>query len=400
MYLNAKLAYLLCTCHKFNDAFMTAMTKQFEKSKTVATRHYFTFHITLCEPIDGKYKNNFAIKNSHFEFAGSDDIILSEALQLHNNEVLSYEMVQIYENLKKQNISLDIYQIVSVYTIAALIKYYRDAGFKYIFIPIIINYGRNGNFAHQAALIIDFNGSFLFYEPHGKYSKYGKSYSDAVCEFFHIFDDCGLFGETYIPINQCMTYHEFLGVGADDGGIQNILLNRNNARELSFNTEYNQTIDEIKAEFPTYNLEPYYKTVGNENEDHAFRILDLLFNIDKSNIDKKLSKTPYDNEKRKTYERLLNKVLEHYCCYNSQTCVTITLIEMNEFFKYAESSNIKDEISGKITSLYNEFKIPVPNPVLMKKLNNLLDVFNNSEEIREIVTNSNHISETCSKLFK
>ena len=72
---------------------------------------------------------------------------------------------------------------------------------------------------------------------------------------------------------------------------------------------------------------------------------------------------------------------------------------MNEFFKYAESNNDKEDISGKIASLYNEFKIPVPNPVLMKKLNILLYAFHNSEEIREIVTNSNHVSETCSKLF-
>lgn len=399
MLLNAKLAYLLCTCHKFNDAFMTAMTKQFEKSKTVATRHYFTFHITLREPSDGKYKDKFAVKSSHFKFANSDDIVLSEALQLHNNEVLSWEMTKIYENLKKQNISLDIYKIVGVYTIATLIKYYKDAGFKYIFIPVVIDYGRS-NLLHQAGLIIDFRGKFLFYEPYGKYSKYDKSYAESVCEFFHIFDDCKLFGEAS-STNQCMTYHEFLGVGNDyDGGIQNILLKRNNARESSFNTEYNQTIEELKAEFPTHDLEPCYTMDEHDKQDHTFKILDLLFNIDQSNIDKKLSKTPEDVEKKKTYERLLHNVLEHYCCYNSKTCVTITLVEMNEFFKYAESNNNKEDISGKIANLYNEFKIPVPNPVLMKKLNILLDAFHNSEEIREIVTNSNHVSETCSKLFK
>lgn len=396
MYLNAKLAFLLCTCHKFNDAFMTAMTKMYENSKTVATRHYFTFYITLREPTN---KDKFAVKDSHFKFADSDDIILSEALQLHNNDMLSWEMVKIYENLQKQGISLDIYKIVSVYTIAALIKYYKDAGFKYIFIPVVINYGRSDTLLHQAALIIDFTGKFLFYEPYGKYTKFGKSYAEAVCEFFHIFDDCELFN-TSNPI-QCMTYHQFLGLDTHlNGGIQHILLERNNARSAIFDKEYNQTLSELKDAFPNYEIEPQYTTSEQDTQDHTFKILDLLFNIDEMAIDKKAANTPSDVEKKKTYERLLHKVLEHYCCYNSKTCVTITLVEMNEFFKYVEYNNDKNDISTKIKNLYDEFKIPIPNPILMKKLNSMLTVFQNSDEIREIVSNSSHISDTCSKLFK
>jgi hypothetical protein len=394
MYTNAKLAYLLCTCHKFNDAFMAAMTKQYENSKIVATRHYFTFYITLCEPTSEKYEGRFAVRSSHFKFAGSDDIVMSEALQLHNNEMLSWEMVKIYENLRKQNVSFDIYNIVGVYTIAALIKYYKDAGYKYIFIPVVINYGRTDKMVHQAALIIDFQGKFLFYEPYGKYTKFGKSYAESVCEFFHIFDDCKLFNSD--RPNQCVTYHQYLGVG---DGIQQILLERNNARVTSFNTEYDQTITELKVSFPNYRIVPQHTMSEQDTQDKTFKILDLLFNIDQVAIDNKEVKTIEDEDKKKTYNRLLHKVLEHYCCYNSKTCVTITLVEMNEFFKYVEDGSDKNTISRKVSNLYNEFQVAIPNPVLMKKLNRVLDVFQNSDEIREIVTNSNHISETCSKLF-
>jgi hypothetical protein len=379
---------------------MAAMSKQYEKNNIVATRHYFTFYITLFEPTSESYIGKFAVKNVHFEFAGSNNIVLSEPLQIHNNEVLSWEMQKIHDNLKKQNISLNVYQLVGVYTIAALIKYYKDAGFKYIFIPLVINYGRNSNLVHQAALIIDFTGKFLFYEPYGIYTKYEKSYADAVCEFFHIFDDCGLFADN---IPQCITYHDFLNIDKNTaGGIQNILLQRNNARVDKFNIEYNQTLKELADVFPTYDFQPHYNAAEVDNQDLTFDILDLLFKVDSANIDKKFT----DPDKIKTYDKILHKILQYYCCYNSKTCVTITLVEMNEFFKYASESLADDDISTstsistKIKNLYREFEIPIPNPVLMEKLNNLLDVFHNSDEIREIVTNSSHISETCSKLFK
>jgi hypothetical protein len=395
MHINAKLAYLLCTCGKFGDAFMSELCKQYEGSKTVATRHYFNLCINLYEPTSELYKDRFAVSDSNFKFAGSDDPLLAETLQLHNNEVLSWEMVKIYENLKKQNISLDAYQIVGLYTVASLIKYYKDAGFKYIFIPITLDYGRTSHILHQTALLIDFEGRFLFYDPYGTYQKHEKDYGKSVCEFFHVFDDCSLFGDSTAPDKPaCVTYHEFFGVGYGDGGIQNILLNRNNARVSSFNKEYDQTVAEIKEEFPTFDLSDDDAT--QDTQDHTFKILDLLFKFDYANINKTLTS---DGGKLTTYERLLHKVLEHYCCYNSKTCVTITLVEMNEFFKYTETSKTTNEIAFKINNLYNEFKITAPNKILMSKLNSLLNIFKNSEELSNIITNSNHISETCSRLF-
>ena len=407
MNINAKLAYLLCTCSKFNDAFMAAMSKQYEICKTVATRHYFTLCITLGENNPG----TFNIASVDFKFANSSNKTLADVLQMHNNKLLSWEMQTIYENLQKQNINLDTHQLIGVYTIASLIKYYRNAGFKYVFIPIIINYGRGGGILHQAALIIDFDGIFLFYEPYGKYTKYEKSYAEAVCQFFHIFDNCDLFKKSQAILqsnpklqnyNQCDTYHSFLGLD-DTNGIQTIIMDINNSRFKTFDIIYNQLIKEIKETFPTYKLEPY-DDAEQDKKDHTYKILRLLSNIDESYIDKSPNISPDDKIK---YNTLFNRVLECYCCYNSKTCVTITLVELNEFFKHSSRLNIPNKsninniepIRDIINNLHSEFKVANPNAVLMRKLNNLMNVFQNSDDIIDIVHNSTHISKTCAKLF-
>lgn len=392
MNLNAKLAYLLCTCDKFNDSFMAAMSKQYEKNKIIATRHYFTLYINLYEPNTEEYKDKFAVENVNFKFAGSSDIILADALQSHNNEILSIpEMKIIYENLKKQNILLNAFQIIGIYTIASLIKYYIDAKFKYIFIPVVINYGRDVTSVHQGALIIDFNGYFLFYEPYGKYIKYNKSYSESVCNLFRVFNIPTLFNinsnDTYNI--QCITYHKYLRL---DEGIQNIILNRNNARSSTFNIEYNKLVDEIQSEFPSHNFKP--DSNRNDKDDYTTEILDLLFNMDKSNI--KFS----DTDKKEKYDKILNKVLENYCCYNSKTCVTITLVELNYFFKNCGMMDNVDSISDKLKILYSKFQVEKPNHILMNMLNELFNIFHNSDDIKEIIINNSSISGICNKLFK
>jgi hypothetical protein len=175
----------------------------------------------------------------------------------------------------------------------------------------------------------------------------------------------------------------------------------NNSRSKTFDIIYNQLIKEIKEAFPNYNLEPN-NYEDQDKKDNTYKILRLLSNIDKSNIDRSLNISP---EKLIKYNALFNRVLECYCCYNSKTCVTITLVELNEFFK--QTSDLKKSnkfISQKIQEshlkkLYNEFKISNPNAVLMQKLNNLMNAFQNSEDIIDIVHNNTHISKTCAKLF-
>ena len=143
---NAKLAYMLSICHELSDDIMTLMSKQYTKSKTVATRYYFTLNINFYE----LNEIDFAVKDVYTTFINSQDPILIEALQYHNDKVLTKdEMKLIYSQLIDKNIKLNAYQISTMYSIATVIKLYKNNGFKYIFIPTVINYGRDSDLLRQ-----------------------------------------------------------------------------------------------------------------------------------------------------------------------------------------------------------------------------------------------------------
>ena len=71
------IPYLLATCHKFNNDFLSAMLKT---HKNVATRHYFNFIIKLNEPDE----NTFAIDNVSCTFADMNDPYIYEYLHYQN----------------------------------------------------------------------------------------------------------------------------------------------------------------------------------------------------------------------------------------------------------------------------------------------------------------------------
>lgn len=388
IYNNAKLAYLLASCHQFTDSFMVALTKQY--NNTVATRYYFTFNINLYEP---KTSNEFAVKDVSFEFDSSDNPVLAAAIQSYNNEILSYEMPEINNNLLKQNIILDIQQLVGVYTIAALIKYYTSHGFPYTFVPIILNYGRNTNLVHQTALIIDNNTSTcMYYEPYGKYEKYNKSYKDAVCKFFTIFDELNLFG-TSEPMKS-VTYHEFFGFNE---GIQNIILNQNNKYADEFKQSYQESLGKLSQAFPTHNFNNLiYNITQTHDNDKNIKILAILAYVENMTIDN------LDNTQTKIYDEVLKEVLEQFYLYNAKTCVTITLIEMNELFKYTYNNpEQKTAYDAKqhLEHFYDEFKIDRPNVVLLDKLYELLSVFKTINVIQTIIHKNNHSFAICNDLY-
>jgi hypothetical protein len=372
----AKFAYLLCTCHKFGEAAFAAMTRQYEPSRTLATRHHFSLHINLYEKDNSE---EFSVKDVHFVFAESTEMILADALQVSNNQVLSWEMPKMYENLKELAINLNVYQLVSVYTIMALIKRYHSYRFKYIFIPVILDYGRGGGVMHQCALIVDMLGKMIFYEPYGKYVKYGKSYKKTVCSFFKAFDGLGLFGGKDMLPNGLIstTYHNLYNL---DNGIQNIILEKNNARKEEFDVEYANAITRLGKMLPDHKFD----NAEIDDTDNTASILDLLFNIDR-----------FDGD----VDEIINTILSIYYRYNSKTCVTITLVEMNKFFNLTMTGASNRDIHEHIGKFYKRFNINMPNDVLMGELDKLMDVFNNSSDIRDVVKNDTRSVKICKALF-
>lgn len=386
---NAKLAYLLSICFKLTNGVTTVMTKQYEKSRTLATRHYFTFNINFYEPVNS---SNFEVKNVYCLFSESKDDILMEALQYYNNEILcSNEIELIYNNLINQNIQLTAHQIVAIYSIATLIKLYRYRNFKYIFIPVVINYGRDSHLLHQTSLIIDISQDqckIIYYEPYGKYSKYGKSYKDAVGKLFQCFKGFICFSNEV----KYTTYHDMLGI---TDGIQQILLNKNNIREEEFKKQYSVVVDKLFKEFPNNNFTINSNKPGsNDDEDKTVKILDILFNTDYFDIDN------LNDEKKKIYYEILDIILTQYCCFNSKTCVSITIVEMNKFFKYSQSSNHNlSIIKTKISEMYQSYiNNSTPNIVLMTEIYSLIDLFKYSNRIKELLNEKKQPNIICKNL--
>jgi hypothetical protein len=348
---------------------MSAMVRKHEKNKTVATRHYFSLYIKLCENDD-----KFNIDTVDFQFAGSSDVIIADALQFSNNKLLSFEIPHIYKNLIKEGIKLNARQLVSLYTISALIKRYSGRGFKYVFIPVTLDYGRGGNIVHQTALLIDLSGKFIFYEPYGKYTKHNKSYKSAIQTLFSVFSN----------VYTVHMYHDLYKL---PHGIQHIILKNNNKLYNEFDTEYELLLQQLKKRYPDTNF-----SYDKDEHDHTYNIINLLSTIDKF------------GDTDETYKKILDSVLMRYYEYNSKTCVSITLIEMNEFFEistnYSPMNPIAEYsfISAKLTEYYSQFNVYKPNVVLMPKLNELINMFKYSNSVRKVIDSEINIFKICKKI--
>lgn len=385
---DAKLAYLLSTCPKLNNSLMSAMIKQYAQSKTVATRHYFELWITLYEPKNiSRYNMDptklFSVKNTRLKFMNMEDNVVNDALQFYNVSVLSNAEIQLIKsNLVKNGIKLNDQQIISIYSIAVLIKEYKKSGFKYVFIPVIIDYGRGGGVVHQTALIIDIKEyNFIYYEPYGLYTKYEKSYKEAIGTLMHCFDRLLNTSMKYI------TYHDLL---SHKQGIQAILIENNNKNAADYDANYNNIVETLSREFPKVKFISDKFNNSKDLTDKTLSILDLLFNVDNFNIDE------LSEEKKHIYYNVLENVIEQYYCYNSKTCVSITIVEMNKFFSYIENDYNIDEISKKIGDMYTEYyDKKFPNQILMKDIYKMLDLFRDTVKIQNIIDNGKQIFKIC-----
>jgi hypothetical protein len=322
-----KTFYLLSKNHNFSNAMSAAMINKY---KSVGSRHHFNLYINLFE--DG---NEFKLNSIKYSFAGTKSYMLKK----HNDSLLSWEESKIIENIKNKNLHINNDGLIGLCTIASIIKMCKRAGCKYVYLPITLNYGRVNNLLHQTSLIIDLNGIFMYYEPYGRYIKYDKKYDEVICNLFHVFDGCNLFNEKNII---CNTYHNIFNMSE---GIQTIIMKKNNEQAVRFNIEYDKALAEVKRIYPGFREPPENTT---QKDDYTYKIVNLLYALD---------------------GREVAEVLECYGKYGSKTCVSITLVEMDAFFN-CMSKNIPVTF---LNNFYNEFRVEMPNYVLMAKLDALLN---------------------------
>ncbi len=347
---NSKLAYLLSICDKFKTSMVAELIKTY---KHVSTRHYFNIIIRLHEPSDV-----FEIKDIYYKFANSHDPILGQMLQLHNNEILEnseWGVEYIYEKLSK-SMTPTLTSVIAMSTIVSLYKQYIiNNNFKYVFVPVIIDYGRDSNFVHQAAVVIS-KDTALFYEPYGLYKKYGVDYAQCVKQ---------LFGNI-IDIN-AKTYHEYYKLSS---GVQKIILDKNNAN-VNYKEQYDNLLKKIQTKFPSIKL----SNLTDADGDKTFGVVEMLMQVDEAAID------------TDEYNTLLIDIMRHYCMYNSKTCVSITLVEMCNLLN-----------GGDIMQFYAKYDTETPNVVLLKMLGEFFDKLKETDRITKIINENIHMRNVCKKL--
>ena len=184
-----------------------------------------------------------------------------------------------------------------------------------------------------------------------------------------------------------ITYHDLLG---HKQGIQAILIENNNKNAADYDANYNNIVETLSREFPKVKFISDKINNSKDLTDKTLSILDLLFNVDNFNIDE------LSEEKKHIYYNVLENVIEQYYCYNSKTCVSITIVEMNKFFSYIENGYNIDEISKKIGDMYTEYyDKKFPNQILMKDIYKMLDLFRDTLKIQNIIDNGKQIFKIC-----
>lgn len=360
MSVNAKLAYLLSTCRKFSSVFFNNLLDEFSKNRKVAYRKYFSITIIL-----GENNGNFVVGDSHTNFL-DDTNVANDVLYLERNVLSRGEIMCMQKSLENKNIYSEK-TMRTICSIASMIKRYKGK-YEYIFIPLIINYGRNDNFVHQTAIVIDLSRGVLFYEPYGRYKKYKMSYKECVCDFLkplaHLIDGVS------------MSYHDMYSLNI---GIQGIIIDRNNERVDEFDKEYKELLTQLQTAYPR----EFDDVIENDRTDDK--------TIDVMQLMRKINRMHIGDISRKEYNELYKKTLTLYCGMNSKTCVSITMVEMNKFF------SITNDIHEELSKFYELFNVSVPNVVLMSKLEPLLNVFK-TKYPQEMLNKYNRAPKICRKL--
>jgi hypothetical protein len=328
IYKQARLAYLLSSCHILSNIIFVNIIKQYQGQNLVAIRSNFKVYLN--------FKNN-------------NTVFTMNRLSCKFLDLTKYEFIKLFCPHIKEGHDHNRHNC-TIWHIKELITQFKNH--KYIMIPATIDYGIPDTMNHQAMLIIDMQDKiFMFYEPYGKYSKFNMSYDNAVLN---------LFKENIGNEFKYTTYHKYYNL---DQGIQTILLEQNNAKPNFKRDLENITKNKIHL-YKNYLVDPVDKTI---------ECMNVIENAEKNIIS--------DNE---TYK----KALELYYNYNSKTCVSITLVEMNNFLSIASknNSNVSKsilDISKSILYTYN-----TTNEKLMQEIYDLTIKFAKYNKLDKFLNNT------------
>jgi hypothetical protein len=356
----AKIASKLSTCQKLQDIMFLALVKKYEHSNIVCSKYFYDIYLHM-----HKNGNVYVLDDAEINYLNSYNI---------SNDIARLA-------LKKFNDATDSPKTGYTFhdSFSALIYTYTNSKYKYLLVSIIADYSVESSLVHQCALIVDLQqGVFLFYEPYGMYKKYNASYISGMGEFLQQYK----FPNKYYENGNLKytTWHNYFGL---DIGIQTILLNAHNSLQSQYENDKLQFLNKLKQTSKNH----YDRLSGKlykgatrpvHKDDKTFDTMEIAEYFGKTNVGNKSAE---------------DGALKLYLDYNSKTCVTITLTEMDYFFGLHNMTN--QEKSNNLKKYYSNFS-EQKNYMLFSRLHEFIRSALNENVVNDMTKES--MSQICAML--
>jgi hypothetical protein len=355
-----KIVELLSTCTRIQDTVWLALLKHHEQRKVACGKYFYEVRIVL-KKIEESGMPDFKFRRAYFNF-------------LYDSDLESRTISGILENL---NNSTDIksanHDDIYWNSFLALIRRYTNSTYRYMYVPVIIDYGNFSGLVHQTAMVVDLQeGRFLFYEPYGEYAKYGASYKNAVRDFLlkYQFPAKYYAGSSRDSIKYS-TWHDYFG---QPTGIQTILMRAHNQQQGSYQQDKATFMNQLK-EISKHHHDELEARI-NQQKEHPAHKDDFTF--DTLEIASYFS---HNYDEISPSSDIEMAAMDLYFKYNSKTCVTITLTEMDFFFAYLADVPL-DGQQRALTAYYSEFA-KYDNQKLMERLDEFFKTAMDYEAIHD-----------------
>lgn len=408
----AKLAFTLSHCHKFSGYIMTESINNYSSFVCFVNDYELWLNLKKDNDIslDSKDVKSslFHIKSVNIKYINGHEYdwelfyYLFGGVTGGTNSVIANSVIAnsiISNGVQNTNSSDRKNQTNNIESFASIINSQKTKQFKYILFSVILDYGIDAGLVHQAALLVDIvNNEFIFYEPYGTYSKYNASYANVVLEFIQKIPKELL--PTFYKDGQLnyTTYHKKFGLSE---GIQQKMIETNNGKSNSFKEDVDKLYDEINKSELSRTQQIIRKVNRNTS---PVKSTDLTY--DSIIIAQYFLEHPYNID-------IEDQALQIYGEYNSKTCVSITITELDKFFslisnkcsdnggnnkniyKQTEQHNIVEQIQTYHSTFEND-----PNKRLLERLYEVVLSLEKNEQIINALNDTNHLKEVCAELKK
>lgn len=312
----AKLASALAFCGRVQDAAIVSLVQKHEPGRVLSSKYFYTIHI-------GLHKRGDRYELGEVDMAFLDNANVS--LEYTRKALTQLGTINVPDSAKSHRLANPEYS-----SFFFIVQMYKVAKYHYVFFPIVVDYNVDVGIVHQCALIVDLHQDlFLFYEPYGVYSKYSAEYSGAVRDFLQLYK---------WPKFEYKTWHQHFGMST---GIQSILLRKHNDMKAEYVADKDNYMAKLKVVGSP--RDELARSLAKKSgmpvhaDDYTFDTLDIAYQYMRRSDE-------YDVDAFYLYYK-----------YNSKTCVTITIIELDYFFSSLVDMDVEQQ-KHHLLDFYAEFE--------------------------------------------